>query len=853
MNEDNENDEDEEQFDPRELIEFYFRASANAEYIVELDFDHGGVKNSGHQILSIAGLRRLIAGLRSGARVRARNLPDGREEEFEIGRLEGAFSIYSEDPGDIAAMRSVFGEQVGQTGYFADVIEAAPTTIDLAMVEAGGDLFLMTSITDEAAELLSKQHGNLRLNGLTELSDAAAESLSKHRGDELHLNGLTELSNAAAESLSKLRGFSLRLGSLTELSDAAVESLSKYEGDLRLSSLKQLSDAAAESLSKQVGHLALSSLETLSDAAAESLARRQGSLYLESLAELSDAAAESISRSKGYFYLSGLTHLSDAAAESFAKSQAEIFFTGLKHLSDSAAASLSNYWGGRFRQLELCGLRELSDAAAESLATFQGEIDLRGLSELSDAAAESLAKHQGDLYLGGLKQLSDAAAESLAKHQGALDLGGLKQLSDAAAESLAKHQGDLALYDLKQLSDAAAESLAKHQGALVLGDLKQLSDAAAESLAKHQGALALGSLETLSDAAAESLAKHQGDLALGSLETLSDAAAESLAKHQAVLSLFRLETISARGARFLLKPNVNVGSSLNLGAIANSGGEDDSWDGPFCLPGPQFVIKTFGRGSFSNPVNSETCPSTTDPQMDAEASLPLTQNLREIEWVWCPPGIFRMGSPEDEPDRSPNETPHQVTLTNGFWIGKHPVTQDQWQQVMGFNPSCHPQSGPDAPVENVTWDDAREFCRALGRRDGREYRLPTEAEWEYACRAGSAGAWCFGDEMAVFGDYGCFAKNSGGRTSPVGQRKPNAWGIHDMHGNIWEWCQDCYETYASNPATDPSGPGEGSYRVYRGGGWGDPAGFCRSAVRGFYVPAFRFDGLGFRLAMSSPS
>ena len=236
--------------------------------------------------------------------------------------------------------------------------------------------------------------------------------------------------------------------------------------------------------------------------------------------------------------------------------------------------------------------------------------------------------------------------------------------------------------------------------------------------------------------------------------------------------------------------------------------------------------------------------------MDAEASPTLTQNLLEIEWVWCPPGIFKMGSPEDEPNRSPDETFHQVTLTSGFWIGKYPVTQGQWQQVTGFNPSCYPQSGPDAPVENVSWDDAREFCQALGRRDGREYRLPTEAEWEYACRAGSAGAWCFGDETAVFGDYGCFGKNSGGRTSPVGQRKPNAWGIHDMHGNIWEWCQDWYETYASNPATDPSGPGEGSYRVYRGGGWGDPAEFCRSAVRGFYVPAFRFDGLGFRLAMS---
>ena len=345
--------------------------------------------------------------------------------------------------------------------------------------------------------------GSLNLYGLTTLSDAAAESLSKHEG-ELDLRGLRELSDAAAESLSKYQG-KLWLGGLTELSDAAAESLSKHQGDLDLDGLTELSDAAAESLSKH-----------------------QGDLDLRGLRELSDAAAESLSKHQGYLYLNGLTELSDAAAESLSKHQGTLDLDGLTELSDAAAESLSKHQGW----LVLDGLTELSDAAAESLSKHQGPLGLRGLTELSDAAAESLSKHQGTLGLRGLTELSDAAAESLSKLQGWLGLWGLTELSDAAAESLSKHQGDLDLCGLTELSDAAAESLSKHQGWLVLDGLTELSDAAAESLSKHQGTLGLRGLTELSDAAAKSLSKHQGDLTLSGLTELSDAAAESLSKHQ---------------------------------------------------------------------------------------------------------------------------------------------------------------------------------------------------------------------------------------------------------------------------------------------------------------------------------
>jgi formylglycine-generating enzyme required for sulfatase activity len=222
-----------------------------------------------------------------------------------------------------------------------------------------------------------------------------------------------------------------------------------------------------------------------------------------------------------------------------------------------------------------------------------------------------------------------------------------------------------------------------------------------------------------------------------------------------------------------------------------------------------------------------------------------------MELVWCPPGTFWMGSPEDEVGRYEDETLHEVTLTRGFWIGRHPVTQGQWEEVMGGNPSEFKESGPHAPVEEVSWDDAQEFCRALSERDGREYRLPTEAEWEYACRAGSTSAWCFGDDEEELGDYAWYDENSDDRTHPVGRKKPNAWGIHDMHGNVWEWCADWYDDYPDIPATDPLGPEDGSPRVICGGSWSYNAEYCRSALRHGLDPDSRFFDLGFRVAVSS--
>jgi formylglycine-generating enzyme required for sulfatase activity len=227
-----------------------------------------------------------------------------------------------------------------------------------------------------------------------------------------------------------------------------------------------------------------------------------------------------------------------------------------------------------------------------------------------------------------------------------------------------------------------------------------------------------------------------------------------------------------------------------------------------------------------------------------------------LEMACIGPGMFTMGSPALESGRSRDEGPQtQVTLTKGYWLGKTEVTQAQWEALMGSNPSGI--KGSDRPVEQVSWDDAMEFCRRLTERErsagrlpeGYAYTLPTEAQWEYACRAGTIGQYG-GD--GNLDDMGWYEHNSGGKTHPVGQKRANAWGLHDMHGNVWEWCLDWYGDYPGGSVCDPTGPDSGPGRVLRGGGWLDAAGFCRSAFRYWRDPGDRFGILGFRLALSSP-
>ena len=224
-----------------------------------------------------------------------------------------------------------------------------------------------------------------------------------------------------------------------------------------------------------------------------------------------------------------------------------------------------------------------------------------------------------------------------------------------------------------------------------------------------------------------------------------------------------------------------------------------------------------------------------------------------LELVLIPAGRFEMGSPANEAGRwGDQEGPvHRVRITRAFYIGKCEVTQEVWEKVMGTNPSNIKNA--KNPVGGVSWDDCQDFLKklnALGKERG-EFRLPTEAQWEYACRAGTKTRFCSGDADAGLADYAWFDANSGGTTHPVGTRKPNAWGLHDMHGNVWEWCADWWEQdyYAKSPKDDPVGPATGSRRVLRGGSWDVSPGSCRSSTRRGDVPAFRLNSVGFRVVV----
>ncbi|GHU35956.1 hypothetical protein AGMMS50256_31890 [Betaproteobacteria bacterium] len=221
------------------------------------------------------------------------------------------------------------------------------------------------------------------------------------------------------------------------------------------------------------------------------------------------------------------------------------------------------------------------------------------------------------------------------------------------------------------------------------------------------------------------------------------------------------------------------------------------------------------------------------------------------EFILIPAGSFTMGADKKFEDASSNETPqHRVTISKPFYLGKYEVTQAEWVAVMGNNPSEF--KGRSNPVDNVSWDDVQSFIQRLNAKEGKKYRLPTEAEWEYAARAGTKSAYSFGDDAGQLGQYAWYEGNSGDQTCPVGQKQPNPWGLYDMHGNVWEWVNDWYKDsyYGSSPSTDPAGPSGGDLHVLRGGSWHYFAGTLRSAYRRSRAPDRRNENFGFRLALS---
>ena len=256
------------------------------------------------------------------------------------------------------------------------------------------------------------------------------------------------------------------------------------------------------------------------------------------------------------------------------------------------------------------------------------------------------------------------------------------------------------------------------------------------------------------------------------------------------------------------------------------------------------LVFVLGCGAALTAHAQQATAVLTDPK---QLSVDLGGGVK-MEFVLIRPGTFQMGSAERR-----DGTPHKVTITKPYYIGKYEVTQEQWLAVMGNNPSLF--KGPKNPVETVSWDDCQNFLAKLNKKFAtQKFSLPTEAQWEYACRAGSTGDYCFGNDERYLGVYAWVWPNSDDTTHPVGNKKPNAWGLYDMHGNVSEWCADWYANYQGSAETDPTGPASGSVRIVRGGSCspeGVPSAYsrCRSTFRSGGAPSGRGGKDGLRVVV----
>ncbi len=276
----------------------------------------------------------------------------------------------------------------------------------------------------------------------------------------------------------------------------------------------------------------------------------------------------------------------------------------------------------------------------------------------------------------------------------------------------------------------------------------------------------------------------------------------------------------------------------------------------FCLSVVLAFLATGCVATRTPPSPPPEVPAGEETEVPAAADLPRRTDAFGQTFVQIPAGTFLMGSPRGEQGRDGDERPHLVRISKPFWLMTTEVTQETWERVMGRNPAHFNICGPDCPVEEVSWKDVQHFIERLNQEgDGSlVYRLPTEAEWEYACRAGGPSAFAGGDpgsdlfaEPAVEG-YGWYVGNSDGSTHGVGLKRPNRWGLYDMHGNVWEWVADAKKTYPDRPQTDPQPPVAGQIRVRRGGAWNTYGRLARCAFRSSAVPDYRDPFTGLRLA-----
>lgn len=628
--------------------------------------------------------------------------------------------------------------------------------------------------------------------GMTNLSEWAADVLATHGGTTLDLTEVDRLTPGAARRLAKFQGSQLLLSGLTHLGAAEAAALADFKGILGLSGLQTLTPEVAESLAAHEGDLDLSGITALGQAAALQLARVRGWLYLEGVASISDQEAILLERHEGGLTLSGLAGVSPRVAEL------------LVHACEG-------------EELTLDAAAELAADTAAIIGKHAGSLILDGLTTMSGECASALVQHCDSLHLNGLTELDTEAAAALGTYSGYLRLNGLKILSDSASAALSRHRGSLSLNSLRSLSDEAARNLAVHRGPVSLLGLEAISEAAADVL-RSQGGFDLPEVFFKPG-------HTQRRRALTLLE--SDEASDQATG----LQLYEQLPLECRDDSYVL--SAKAISHLTATAHHWLAGGPASWDN----------YRRYHR-------------LVVAPRFQHTGR-------HFIDFASIPEGSLKMGSPDDESGRADDESQVGVRIDKSFAIGRTAITVEQWHAVMGTEPWRH------IPVECfgakqtaaacITWNDAVSFCNTLTQlhrhlgllsRD-QIYRLPTEAEWEYACRADTTTAFCFGDDPAELERYGWFRGNFSGLYSvpQVGVKKQNAWGLNDMHGCIEEWVADWYAPHLTG-GIDPRGPLEGNERVCRGAFRGSDAHLCRSAARKHHQPDYLGE-VGFRIVRTA--
>lgn len=737
---------------------------------------------------------------------------------------------------------------------------------------------------------------DLDLSGLVELDGECASILAGNCGNVLDLSGLTELSSDLIGALGQVdfgyRG-EIRLNGMRSLDRVAAHETYGVFGPIQFNGLEQLSPEIADALSCHSHNgdngLSLDGIQELTPEAAAHIAGHGGWLSFNGLSTLSVAAANALAQHQAGLSLNGLRSLDEVLARALARHCGAVELGGLRHLSVEVATALSEHRN----LLSLPGVTGLETAAAEAIALHDGEIILSGLVRATAGGLDALQLHPCvtmphdieidaggttippalakypdiirslrsavtsqslQLVLAAITSLDDVSVWNTLQAGLSISQNGSVTVSpDAPLRRLVAgpHRVPAAIHILTRGRPGDVSRL--HVG---LGFLRPLSLGNWSIAPETCSLTSLDWLDTFPNLESLTVAGITQDVDMSPLQRLSrlrsvqltDCA--SLPDLDVLTKLPELEILDLSGNEHLEDSSLSKLAILtNLHTIDLSGCgriRDTSPLGE--LEGVEVVVGTSELDEQSD--DDDALPDSAGPFSDPPGTI---TNSIGMKLVPIPTGEFLMGSPEDCPlGDSHEEFQHRVRITKPFLIGMHQVTQAQYERVTGENPSLF--EGETLPVEHVTWRQASHFCQLLSSlpeelQAGRYYRLPTEAEWEYACRAGTLTPFNTGDCLTA--DQARFAntdRSSPKRTAPVGTYPPNAWGLFDMHGNVWEWTSDWFSAdyFRESPVENPQGPATGTHHSLRGGSASVESHECRSTIRGEAGPVDGPDASGQR-------